>query len=188
MSIGALLFMGVVVLTCFNIFDEARADKQSEQTAALLHEIIPGYGTSSGGYSAATATEMQTVEIDGQEYIGVLDIPSLSLSLPVSKDWDYSLLKLSPCRYRGSFLDNSMIVAGHNYHEHFGMLYQLQAGDSVIFTDTLGTVYKYKVVMVEILSGNEVDEMESGNWDLTLFTCTLDSKSRVTVRCTRVYS
>ena len=33
--------------------------------------------------------------------------------------------------------------------------------------------------------GTAVEEMEAGEWDLTLFTCTPDSRSRVTVRCVR---
>jgi sortase A len=31
-----------------------------------------------------------------------------------------------------------------------------------------------------------VEEMESDEWDLTLFTCTIGGKSRVTIRCERV--
>ncbi len=188
MALGALLLVGALALTCFNIFDEMRADKQSEQTASILQGIIPGYGTLGGGYSAATATEMQSVQIDGQDYIGVLDIPSLDLSLPILKNWDYSLLRLAPCCYEGSILDNSMIIAGHNYRRHFGMLSQLQAGDSIVFTDTVGSIYTYKVVGLETLNGNDALKMEEGNWDLTLFTCTLDGNNRVTVRCERVIS
>jgi len=39
---------------------------------------------------------------------------------------------------------------------------------------------------VETLQPTAVEEMCSGDWDLTLFTCTLGGKFRVTVRCDRV--
>jgi sortase A len=36
---------------------------------------------------------------------------------------------------------------------------------------------------MEILSPFAVEEMTSGDWDMTLFTCTVGGQSRVTVRC-----
>lgn len=35
------------------------------------------------------------------------------------------------------------------------------------------------------ISADAVEEMESGDWDLSLFTCTLGGSYRVTVRCER---
>jgi len=35
----------------------------------------------------------------------------------------------------------------------------------------------------EVLLPTAVEEMTAGEWDLTLFTCTLGGRSRVTVRC-----
>ena len=37
--------------------------------------------------------------------------------------------------------------------------------------------------MPEILQPGDVEEMLSGGWALTLFTCTLGGRTRVTVRC-----
>lgn len=188
MVLGVLLLASAVSLTCLNVIEEKRAGILSEQTAAVLHEQIPNYSSSEDGNRGeitpeTTATEMQILKFDGQDYIGILDIPMLDLSLPVLNDWNYQLLKLSPCRYSGSFLDNSMIIAGHNYRRHFGSLHQLQYGDKVIFTDVTGGVYKYEVVSVETLEKTDVKDMELGDWDLTLFTCTPGGTSRVTIRC-----
>lgn len=36
---------------------------------------------------------------------------------------------------------------------------------------------------MEQLERTAIEEMESGDWDLTLFTCTVDGAARVTVRC-----
>ncbi len=48
-----------------------------------------------------------------------------------------------------------------------------------------GNVFSYEVALLEILQPTDVDEMEGGDWDLTLFTCTVGGKSRVTARCER---
>ena len=38
----------------------------------------------------------------------------------------------------------------------------------------------------EILEPTMIEDLKAGNWDLTLFTCTLGGRTRVTVRCDRV--
>jgi sortase A len=38
-------------------------------------------------------------------------------------------------------------------------------------------------LILEILRPTAVEEMISGDWDLTLFTCTIGGATRVTIRC-----
>ena len=45
---------------------------------------------------------------------------------------------------------------------------------------------RYKVDNVETLRSTQVEDMTSGDWDMTLFTCTPGGKSRLTVRCVKV--
>lgn len=127
--------------------------------------------------------EMPTKEIDGETYIGVVEIPSLELSLPVMSDWSYPQLKKAPCRYVGSVYSHDVVICGHNYDRHFGRLKELIPGDEVRFTDMDGNVFRYSVCAVEQLAKTAVEEMQTGDWDLTLFTCTKGGVMRVTVRC-----
>ena len=127
--------------------------------------------------------DMPEEDVDGQKYIGVLRIPDLSLELPVISNWSYPNLKNAPCRYAGSAYMNNMVIAAHNYYSHFGHLKDLSPGDEVTFTDVDGNVFQYEVSALEILSPFAVEEMTSGDWDLTLFTCTVGGQSRVTIRC-----
>ena len=53
-------------------------------------------------------------------------------------DWDYGRLKMAPCRQFGSAATDDLVIAGHNYINHFGSLGMLKAGDSVTFTGTDG--------------------------------------------------
>ena len=127
--------------------------------------------------------EMPMKEIDGETYIGVVEIPSLELSLPVMSDWSYPQLKKAPCRYVGSVYSHDVVICGHNYDRHFGRLKELVPGDEVRFTDMDGNVFRYSVCAVEQLAKTAVEEMQTGDWDLTLFTCTKGGVMRVTVRC-----
>jgi sortase A len=130
--------------------------------------------------------EMPTVQIDGRSYIGTLSIPALGLELPIMSEWDYPSLQISPCRYSGSVYKNNMIIAAHNYESHFGQIKTLSIGDEVSFTDADGNVFNYTVSDVTQLGPYDTEEMKSGDWDLTLFTCTIGGSYRVTVRCEAV--
>ena len=130
--------------------------------------------------------DMPAVEVDGHDYIGVLEIPALELELPVMSTWSYPNLKIAPCRYTGSAYLDDMVIAAHNYSQHFGRLKELSGGETVIFTDADGNVFTYEVALVETLMPTDIEEMESGEWDLTLFTCTIGGSSRVTVRCEQI--
>ena len=76
-----------------------------------------------------------------------------------------------------------MIIAAHNYGRHFGKISLLRAGDEVTFTDVDGVEYCYEVQGTETLGAYDVEQMLSGYWDLTLFTCTYGGQNRITVRC-----
>ena len=148
----------------------------AEELTAVEQESIP-VDENSG---------MAFVEADGLCWIGELEIPSLQLTLPVADPWSYPSLKKAPCRYTGSAEENSLIIAAHNYKRHFGNIGLLPEGATVKFTAVSGDVYEYEVEKVETLNPYAVDEMLSGDWDLTLFTCTYGGRKRVTVRCSLV--
>jgi sortase A len=188
MTIGVLLIFGAAGLTIYNIEEANRAARASSEILSQVEEQQPeGYSALPKEYGILNDQfkEMQTIEIEGREYIGTLEIPVLGLTLPVLSQWDYAGLKIAPGRYQGSVFTDDLIIAGHNYPRHFGNLKLLQAGDSVIFTDAEGTVWRYEVSQVEQLEGTDVEAMEQGEWDLTLFTCTIGGVNRVTVRCVR---
>jgi sortase A len=182
---GGLLLAAAVFLTSYNLYSEQRGDAQAAQTASVLREMVPLQAQSEQAAST-TAEQMQTVTIDGEDYIGTLDIPVLGLSVPVNFSLSNPQLKKSPCRYQGSFLSDDLIIAGHNYKHGFGLLKQLTAGDEVTFTDVDGYVYRYEVTEIEQLDGQDIAGMEAGDWDLTLFTCTIGGAKRVTVRCQKM--
>ena len=188
---GLLLIAAALFLTGFNLYDEHRAERsvdhvleqmKPQETPVLREGEIPDYILNPD-------MEMPVETIDGLDYIGTLEIPSLDLELPVLSEWNYPNLRVAPCRYVGSAYQGNLIIAAHNYPSHFGNLKHLQEGEIVRFTDVDGNRFTYKVVVRETLEPTAIDEMQSeeeGAWDLTLFTCTIGGQSRVTVRCVQV--
>ena len=187
---GLLLITAALSLTIFNLYDEYRAEQSVNQ---VLSRMAPQEDTMLEGeipdYLLNPAMEMPVETIDGRDYIGTLQSPSLDLKLPVLSSCNYPNLRVAPCRYTGSAYQGNLIIAAHNYPSHFGNLKHLQEGETVLFTDADGNRFTYQVVVRETLEPTAIDEMESeedGAWDLTLFTCTIGGQSRVTVRCVQV--
>ncbi len=190
--LGLLLLAAALVLTGCILFEENRAEKLSLSAVAELIELIESQDESKDNTANSNETpeyilnpdmKMPVKKINGMDYIGVLRVPALNLKLPVLNKWSYDNLTVSPCRYIGSVYLNNLIIAAHNYRSHFAYLRELQQGDSVSFTDMSCNRFNYEVVETEILLPEQVDEMKSGDWDLTLFTCTFGGEYRITVRC-----
>lgn len=181
--IGCLFLLSAIILTIYNIWDENRA---REVTTVLLEEIRNAEKPDEKlrpDYKKHPNMEMYAKEIEGNNYIGVLEIPALGLELPVIKEWSYPKLKISPCRYDGSAYQNNLIISAHNYDCHFGRLKSLEIGEEIFLTDMDDNVFRYEVIDMEVLPSTAVEDMKSGEWDLTLFTCTYGGQSRVTIRC-----
>ena len=198
-ALGLLLLLAALLLTAYNLWRDAMA---STSVDFVLEHLTPVLSSRQAALPALPSGEdleeafipdyvlnpemaMPEENIDGRSYIGVLDIPALELSLPIISEWSYDALQIAPCRYSGSaYLDN-LVIAGHNYRSHFASLPQLQPGDSVTFTDMDGNVFSYEVSSLETLSPYAISDMTSGDWALTLFTCTVGGQSRLAIRCDR---
>ncbi len=188
------MLAAALLLTGYNLYDEYRAGAAADHALETLQQQIPEIpsdGTQTPeqaelpDYIVNPDMEMPTEEIEGNDYIGVLEIPSLEISLPVMSSWSYPKLKLAPCRYSGSAYTGNLVIAAHNYRTHFGPIKNLTEGAQVTFTDVKGRCFSYEVAVVEVLESTAIQDMTSEEWDLTLFTCTPGGQARVAVRCLR---
>lgn len=182
---GLLLIAAALFLSAYNEWESHEARDSARQVIAQLCDELP---TEAGEPTTLpdVRREMPVKTINGRDYIGVLSIPSLELELPVISQWDYPALKVAPCRYSGSLYQDNLIICAHNYASHFGKLKELQPGDIVLFTDMDEHVVTFQMVERETLNPMDAEGMEAGDWDLTLFTCTIDGQTRVTIRFERV--
>lgn len=206
-AMGLLLIGAALCLTVYNIMEDRMAARHSSEILEQLHEQTEDDAQQSDSdaeqetetassetelvdnrpdYEKYPDMEMPVKMIDGNEYVGTLEVPILELELPVISTWSYPGLRIAPCRYKGSIYKGDMIIAAHNYTSHFGNLKTLHPGDTVIFWDVEDNCFTYEVVEIEVLNGTAVEAMESGEWDLTLFTCTYGGSARETIRCERV--
>ena len=190
--LGLIFILAAAGLCVFNFYEAKNAEEDSEKAFSLLSEKIvvkseevfeDASEEEIPDYILNPEMEMPVLSVDGEDYIGTLEIPALGMELPIISEWSYQSLKKAPCRYFGSaYLDN-MVVAGHNYSSHFKGLENVPMGAKVLFKDIDGNEFLYYVSAIEVLPPTAVEEMTSGEWDFTLFTCNATGTYRIAIRC-----
>ena len=207
MILGAVLIGAALSLFLHNEWDSARAEERAEQVLEQMQkqteddaeeetedENISGEETERTEQENTLADTddfgEKIISIDGNDYIGWISIPSISLELPVMAQWSEEGLKTAPGRYAGSPSEDNLVIAGHNYRRHFSPIKWLEPGTEVCFTDAEERVRYYEIEETEELLPDQVDAMitktEKDTWDLTLFTCTTSGQARCAVRCRRI--
>ena len=196
-TLGVVLILSALLLFLYNGWEDRRAGQQAE---SLMDEIHSAMTEGTDPTTKPTEIEIEITEptetlpvempvvmIDGYDYIGYLFIPALELELPVMAEWDYSRLKVAPCRHFGSSRTDDLVIAAHNYKTHFGSLSKLESGAEVIFTDMDGIENRYVLVRdPETLAPDAVDAVQNSGYDLVLYTCTPGGATRVVAFCDRV--
>ena len=191
---GAVLILSALLLLLYNRYEDANAGQEAESLLENVEAVIetkrikvPVTSKRPDATPSTTplAPQLPVLMLDGYEYVGYVEIPILGLKLPVMSEWDYTRLKVAPCRQFGSSRTDDLVIAAHNYESHFGRLKDLSAGDTVTFTDMEGIVNTYCVEKIETLNPNEVDAVLNSGYDLVLYTCTKGGQTRVTVFCDR---
>lgn len=196
MILGIVLVGMALSLFLYNRWDSDRAGRASEEVLEQLLDLVE---EDTGGNADIdldeevlkedTVPEMRTVTIDGYEYIGYLNVPSLQLTLPVMAQWSYEGLKVAPGRFSGNVYSDDLVICGHNYARHFSPLKWIPAGTKIDFIDMEGRTWTYEVEALETLQPTQVKEMtektDGDDWDLTLYTCNTGGQTRCAVRCVR---
>ncbi|MBQ3179860.1 MAG: sortase [Firmicutes bacterium] len=178
MLTGAALIASALFLFWGNSTEDDNAGQQAAIMLQKVQETIPE--------TTVEPAKLTITEVGGYEYIGYISIPSLELELPVMAEWDYDRLKIAPCRHFGSPESDDLVIAAHNYKNHFGRLGRLDAEDVVIFTDMDGGSSTYAVRSVQRVEPTDVEAVQDSEYDLVLYTCAFSGEERIIAGCQRL--
>lgn len=196
--LGAVLIIIALSAIIINLWQEEMSGLNADHAMEQLWEqmtvdpvpatpdtpaLLPENGSTS---DAPEFRPMPEIQVDGISYVGYLSIPALNLELPVISESTEQNLEIAPCRFFGTVYQKDFVIGGHRYRRHFRKLSTLGYGERLSFTDVEGNVYIYEVAECEVLEPNQAEYLCSGDWDLSLFTCTPGGMTRVVLRCLRV--
>lgn len=172
-----LLIIAAIAASVLIITVNRKADINVSEVIQKIEDVLPPYieGKSEMRYN----TEMPMMSIDGHDYVGILEIPSKQIKLPVCSCWDEHIAKSIPCRYSGSIYSD-LIIGGKNKKDNFDFLNTVDIGDTVSFVDMTGQIYNYKVNSVYHKKEFDIEVAES---KLVMFTYLNDVSKYVFVTC-----
>lgn len=153
----------------------------TEKMEALLPE------RSSGIPDTYLHSNMPVLEIDGVDYVTLLEIPSLQVSLPVADQWDGEKLVYSPARFTGSVYDRTMVIGGRSEPHQFAFCSKIENGTLITVTDMTGTQFTYKVTTVDRAAKAERKWLADPDHPLTLYCQDSFSMEYIAVRCDLAY-
>lgn len=168
--------------------------------------VLSKDSTVAGGEVAETSTESAVSSettpkegyVKGVKYTNVatVNIPKLDKSFPVLQcdlDKIEVVLKVSPCKFWGGDPNEvgNFCIVGHNYRndKFFSNVPTLAVGDTITLTDLSKRTITYEVYDKYTVSPEDVactSQLTNGKKEVTLITCTDDSKQRVVVKTREV--
>lgn len=196
--IGALIFFTVDYIKNSNINDDA-----SDAAEKFESEVNKNKDTQE---NTQTNTEIVTPNIQVENIIavdpsgetkntykgfpvaGTIEIPKIDLKYPVLENSSKSAIEASVAINSGVGLNKvgNTVIIGHNYRNgtFFSNNKNLSEGDKVYITDNTGNRVEYSIYNIYTTTPEDSDYMDretNGKREITLVTCTDDTKSRLII-------
>lgn len=182
-----LLFLGctaVVISFALILFLQVQT-RQAERTSKEIVQIMESIlldrreGTIDPGQEA----EMPALEIQKDDFIALLEIPSYGLKLPVSDTWDSKKVMSYPCRFSGSVYHGTLVVGGFDQAGQFDFFDRISNDETILVTDMTGCEYAFAVHSVERSSSAEAEVLIDDDADLTIFVRDAQLLEYIILRC-----
>mgnify|MGYP000360359407 CR=1 FL=1 len=129
----------------------------------------------------------------GYEVMGKIKIPTTGLETIILEKVTPSSIESSVAILYGPGLNKvgNTVIVGHNYRNKlfFSKVPTLEYGDIIEITDLSGKTVKYSVYdkhEVDPEDTSDTTQLTNGRTEITIITCTNDSKRRVIVKATAI--
>jgi len=127
----------------------------------------------------------------GFPVVGIIEVPKLDLKYPVLEDGSKDAIEVSVAINVGPGLnrEGNTVIIGHNYRNgtFFSNNKKLNKEEKIYITDKTGTKLEYTIFSIYTTTPEDSDYMDrdtGGKKEITLVTCTDDTKSRIII-CAR---
>lgn len=179
--LGVLLLILCLVISVTMIYKERQAREETPMIVETINSCLPErYSISIEDYAG---NEMPALEIDGNDYVCLIEITSFGIELPVARNWKSNDLTKSPCRFWGSIYNNDLIIGGKNQIGQFEFCEKLDIGEKISITDMRGAQFTFVVQKIERSSDVSFDSLSEGEYSLSLFTKDRYDENYIIVRC-----
>lgn len=163
-TIGAILVIASIGLLVYSMRGyEIDTNNAIVQIEKLLPKITQSVPQEKGNNT------MSSMEIDGESYVALLEMDMYKFKMPVRSVWDEKAVEAVPCRYSGSLYNNTLVIAATDAEGQMDFVNSVNTGDRLTVTDMRGEQFSYKVVKVENSNTATAEELNTDEFDLTIF-------------------
>lgn len=179
--VGIVLVLAAVALLIVTRVAIPKNQSNAELIVSRLTELMP---EATDGYPDGKGDKvMPCLELDGVDFVAIIDIPLYGVSLPVCNVWEGADVDKYPHRYTGSLYDNSLVLGGSDNKGQFDFMKLISNGDTVYVTDMTGVRYSFSVCDIEKTDDVSYANLVNEDCDLTFFARNTYGFDYTVVRC-----
>jgi len=160
--------------------------KNCQEVAMEMNKLLPD--RTPGVPGVYSDSVMPVLEINGADYVALLEIPAQGVVLPVSNQWNSTGLSNSPARFSGSAYDKSLVIGGVDHPRQFGFCDEIEHDAVLNITDMTGAQFSYIVSRIDRSKHAQTQWLQNEEYDLTLFCRSAYSMEYIAVRCILAYN
>ena len=160
--------------------------KNCQEVAMEMNKLLPD--RTPGVPGVYSDSVMPVLEINGADYVALLEIPSQGVVLPVADQWNSMGLSNSPARFSGSAYDKSLVIGGVDHPRQFGFCDEIEHDAVLNITDMTGAQFSYIVSRIDRSKHAQTQWLQNEEYDLTLFCRSAYSIEYIAVRCILAYN
>lgn len=179
--LGFLLIAGSLSMLALSFWQSREAEGQSDQYVQAIEELLPE--RSSGFPGMYSNPQMPSLQVEGEDFVALMEIPAFGTTLPVGSTWDAGKTDVFPCRFWGSLYDSTMIIGGSAHPGQFDFFDRLEPGAAITVTDMMGCEYAYCVARIDRVRSASYERLSEGDFPLVLFAPNQFATEYLIVRC-----
>lgn len=179
--LGVLLILSSLGFLIFTQLQAVSSQKKTTTLCAQIEALLPQ--RTSGMAGSYSNPEMPILQLQGDDFIGLVEVSAFGLKLPIGSEWDTSKLTAYPCRLYGSVYNSTLILGGSDQAGQFDFFKNTDLGCVVTVTDMTGAEYTYTVFRVDRSKTADADKLMDQGSDLTLYVRDRYSMDYIILRC-----
>lgn len=191
--INSLVILGILGIIVWLVIEKNKENKIQEKPFKSYQNIETNQIEQQTTFNKEIKKEYPKEKIisqyKGYQVIAKLWIPSINLETYVLKEYSTKALNISVTKFWGVNPNESgnFCVAGHNFKNSnmFYHLKDLKIGDKIFVSDSNIGKVEYEIYDLYQVNPNDVtclSQETDGKKEITLITCTNDSKKRIIVK------
>lgn len=165
--IGCAMIILSVSYIIISTIQQNNAVQKVEEITSAIHDVLPDVTISVP--QQTSNPQMPVMEIDHQNFIGLIEASGYSNQLPIYSSWSPNKISSYPCRFSGSVYSNNLIIGGSSNTGQFDFMKTISLNDTIYVTDFYGYKYGYSVTDIQTTTDVSAKNLNSFDADLLLF-------------------